>query len=334
MTMRSVLVVAARRRAPLTAGWPQYLLGRGGGLLLSVGVLVVATFLIIPLLPGDPAIAILGQQATPASIADLRERLHLDDPLQVRFVDYLSGLIRLDLGDSFRFHIPVATIIATKLPYTLGLAGWAILLVIAVAVPVGMAVGVLTREGRRPAIALGFGAVAGLLASVPGYVLGTVLILVFAIGLHVLPPGSAVGPFSAVLPVLALSIGPTAAVARVVRQETQTVMLQDFIRTAQGKRLGAGRLYLRHALPNLLNSTLTLGGLILAGIVGGTVIVESVFNYPGIGSEIVQAIIYKDYPVVQGIVLAIGLLAIVLNLLIDIVLAITDPRILSGGLDG
>lgn len=330
MTTQAIRIAQAERvRSTLLTGWSGYLLRRAIGLVLSIAVLVIATFLIIPLLPGDPAIAILGTKATPDSIAALRERLHLDDPLITRFGDYLWGLTHFDLGTSFRFSTPVSQIVAMKLPYTLQLAGLAIVVVLAVSVPVGMAVGVLTRGGRRSPLAVIFGAVAGFFASVPGYVTGTILVLVFAIWLRALPPGGATNPGSAILPVVALALGPTFAVARVVRQETQTVIQQDFMRTARGHRLGAARLYFGHALPNLLTSTLTLTGLILAGIIGGTVIVESVFNYPGVGSEIVRAIIYKDYPVVQGIVLVIGMLAILLNLGIDIVLAFIDPRTLG-----
>jgi peptide/nickel transport system permease protein len=316
-------------RAALRSGWPAFLANRLVGLVLSLAVLVVATFLIVPLIPGDPAIAILGTQATKASIAALHLRLHLDDPLPVRFAAYLGGLAHLDLGTSFRYGTPVGTVIATKLPYTLSLAGYAIVLVLVVSVPLGMLVGVLTRGGRRRGLAVGFGAIAGLFASVPMYVAGTLLIVVFAITLKLLPAGGVTSQTSAILPVLALALGPTFAMARVVRQETQELVALDYMRTARGHRLPAARLYLQHALPNLLTSTLTLAGIILAGIIGGTVVVESVFAFPGIGQEVVQAIIYKDYPVVQGIVLVIGSMAIAVNLVIDLILAVVDPRLRS-----
>jgi peptide/nickel transport system permease protein len=325
-TIRTEAGIAPVRLGALRSGWPAFLLNRLAGLVLSLAVLVLATFLIIPLLPGDPAIAILGNHATPASIAALHARLHLDDPWWVRLGSYLGGLAHLDLGTSFRYNTPVSGVIAAKLPYTVSLAVWAMVLVLVVAVPLGMLVGVLTRGGRRRGLSIGFGAIAGLFASVPMYVAGTLLIVVFAITLKALPPGGATGPTSAILPTLALALGPTFAVARVVRQETQEIVAQDYMRTARGRRIPLARLYLRHALPNLLTSTLTLAGIILAGIVGGTVVVESVFNYPGIGQEVVQAIIYKDYPVVQGIVLVIGGMAIAVNLVIDVILAIADPR--------
>ncbi len=331
MTTQAIRISESRSlRLRLQSGWPGYLLRRLGGLLLSFALLAIGAFLIVPLLPGDPAAAMLGTSASPAAIAELRERLHLDAPLWQQFIDFVAGIFNGNLGTSFRFGTPVMESVGDKLQYTANLALTAIVLVLVVAVPLGMLIGVLTRGGKRPTLSLVFGAVAGFLASVPGYVLGTLLIVVFAIWLKVLPAGGADGPTSSVLPVLALAIGPMFAVARVVRQEMAIVLQQDFMRTAKGHRLRTARLYLVHALPNLMTSTLTLAGLILAGIVGAAVIIENVFNYPGLGSEIVQAIIYKDYPMVQGIILVIGTIAILINLLIDIILGLIDPRTLGG----
>ncbi|MDN4474152.1 ABC transporter permease [Demequina zhanjiangensis] len=311
------------------SAWGGFALRRGGGLLLSIAVLVLLTFLIVPLIPGDPAAAILGADATPEAIAAMRERLGLDEPLPAQFVDYLRGLVTGDLGTSFHYGIPVTETIATKLGYTTTIAFGAIIVVLAVAIPLGMAVGVLTRGGRRPGLATTFGAVAGFLASFPSYVAATVLIIVFAIQLGWLPAGGASSTQAYILPIAALALGPTFAVARVVRQETYNVMQQDFMRTARGRRISAARLHLRHALPNLLASTLTLAGIILASLLGGAIIIETVFNLPGLGTEVVSAIIYRDYPVIQGIVLTIGLIAIAINLAIDVILGIIDPRTIT-----
>ena len=318
------------RRRFTRSSWGGFALRRLGGLILSLALLAILTFLIVPLIPGDPAIAILGPDATPASLAAMREKLHLDLPLWTQFGLYIQGLVTFDLGESFRYGSPVTTTILTKLPYTATLAFGAIAVVILVAIPLGMLIGVLTRGGRRPALATAFGAIAGFLASFPAYVVATLLIIVFAIGLHILPAGGASGTGAFVLPIAALALGPTFAVARVVRQETFDVLQQDYIRTARGRRIRAARLYLRHALPNLMASTLTLTGLILAGLLGGAVIIETVFGLPGLGMEVVQAIIYRDYPVIQGIVLTIGTIAIVINLIIDILLGLIDPRTLGG----
>lgn len=320
----------ARARKWTSNLWVGFALRRAGGLLLSLGLLVVLTFLMVPLIPGDPARAIAGPDASAETLAALRAQMQLDEPLLTRFGSYVSGLLQFDLGTSFRFNDPVSAIIATKLPYTFQLALMAIVLVLIVAVPLGMAVGIATRGGRRRWLDMAFGNVAGFFASLPGYVTATLLIVVFAIFIPIFPAGGADSLKALVLPTLALGIGPTCAVARVVRQETATVLEQEYMRTARGRRIPPLRLYLRHALPNLLTSTLTLTGLILASLLGGAIIVETVFNYPGLGSEIIQAIIYRDYPVIQGIILVVGLIATLLNVLIDIILGLIDPRTLGG----
>lgn len=317
------------RRKWASNAWMDFAIRRAGGLLLSLFLLVVLTFLIVPLIPGDPARAIAGTDASPETLARLRDQMGLNDPFLVRFLDYVSGLFQFDLGNSFRFSDPVAAIIATKLPYTAQLALMAISLVLVFAIPVGLAVGVLTRGGRRRWLDLAFGNTAGFLASLPGYVTATLLIVVFAIMVPVFPAGGADSLSALVLPTVALGVGPACAVARVVRQETVTVLEQDYMRTARGRRLPPLRLYLRHALPNLLTSTLTLTGLILASLLGGAIIIETVFNYPGLGNEIIQAIIYRDYPLIQGIILVIGVIATLLNILVDIILGIIDPRTLG-----
>jgi peptide/nickel transport system permease protein len=317
-------------RSPLTGGWLGFALRRLGGLVLAGAVLVVTTFLIVPLIPGDPARAIAGTNASPAAVATIRAQLGLDEPIATRFWHYVTGLLSGDLGTSFRFGTPVSEVVTSRLPYTAQLALPAIVVVLLVAVPLGMTAGVLTRGGRRRWLDVGFGTLAGLLASLPAYVAATALIVVFAIGLRLLPPGGAETAGSSVLPIAALAIGPSFAVARVVRQETAAVLGQDFMRTARGRRLPAHRLYLRHALPNLLTSVLTLTGLVLTSLLGGTVIVENVFGYPGLGTAVVEAIVYRDYPVIQGVILCVGALALVVNLLVDVVLGLIDPRTLEG----
>lgn len=323
-----------RRSSPLSSSdWAVFAVRRAGGLTLSLGLLLLVTFLIVPLIPGDPAMAMLGSDATPQAVEQLRTKMGLEDPLIVQFWSYLVGVATGGLGTSFRYGIPVSEIIATKLPYTAGLAFGSIIMVLIVSIPLGLCIGVLTRGGRRGGLAAAFGAIAGFLASFPTAVAGTVLVVIFAIWLKWLPAGGAEGPVSMLLPIIALSIGPAFAVTRVVRQETYGVLLQDFMRTARGKRLGAARRYLLHALPNLMASTLTLTGLVLAGLVGGTIVIETVFSYPGLGLEVVQSIIYKDYPTIQGIILVIGSLAILINLIVDIVLGLIDPRSLGGSIN-
>jgi len=176
-----------------------------------------------------------------------------------------------------------------------------------------------------------FGFGTGLVAAIPSYVMATFLVLLFAVTLTLFPPAySRLHPVASfVLPVLGLAIGPICIVARVVRRETSVVLEQDFMRTARGWRLRGVRLYGKYALPALLTSTLTLSGLILTSMLGSAIVVETVFGWPGLGLGVVQAILNKDYPVIQGIILVLGLLAALLTLFVDIILGLIDPRTLG-----
>src|SRR3569833_1120984 len=323
-------IPAGRRAAWLRTGWAGFAARRLVGLALSLALLAIGAFLIVPLIPGEPAVAILGPNATRESIEALRERLGLNEPISTQFAHYVSGLFHGDLGTSYRYRIPVTQIIAAKFPYTAPLALTAIAIVLIAAIILGMTVGVLTRGGRRRALGTVFGTVAGFFAALPSYVTGALLVMLCAITWKLFPAGGADAPGVLVLPITALALGPTFAVARLVRQETHQVLQQEFMRTARGHRLPTARIYLVHVLPNLLTSTLTLAGLVLSSLVGGAVVIETVVNYPGLGLEEVQAIIYKDYPVIQGIILVIGSLAIAINLLIDVILGLIDPRTLGG----
>lgn len=314
-------------RRPRLGPWARYALRRLAGLIAVAAFLIVVTFVMIQLIPGDPARVMAGQDASPAEIARTRHELGLDRPLPSQFIDYVSGVLRGDLGRSFQTREPVADIVTARLPFTAELAVSAVLLVLAVSLPLGMAIAV--RRSRR--VDGVFTVATGLLGAVPEYVIGTVLVVVFAIRLGVLPAGGAQTPQSLILPVLAIALPGMCFMSRVVRREAGSVLEQDYIRTARGRRLRPLRLYLRHVLPNLLTATLTLSGLMLASLLGGTVIVESVFAWPGIGLRVVDAILVRDYPVIQGCVLVLGLLAAMLNLLVDTVLALLDPRAALGG---
>lgn len=311
--------------------WGSYALRRAGGVLLSVALLVVVTFFMVPLIPGDPAVAVAGADATSEQIEAIRQNLGLNQPLHLQFIQYIGHLFTGNLGESFAYSTSVTSIIATKLPFTAEIAILGILVTLLVSIPIGMTVGILTRGGRRKWMDVSFGMLTGFFQAVPQYVIATMLVVVFAIVLKVLPAAGAATLSSLILPVAGLSIAPICSIARVVRRETATVLEQDYLRTARGWRLPALRLYARHALPNLMTTTLTLAGLILAGMLGGAIIIENVFNWPGLGKEIVTAIINKDYPVIQGIILVLGFLAIILNLLVDVILGIIDPRTLGGG---
>ncbi|MDT0317017.1 ABC transporter permease [Streptomyces millisiae] len=315
--------------------WLAFARGRLIGLAAVFLVLLVLSFLIVQLIPGDPAVAIAGPDATAEDIAAIRGTLGLDRPILTQFLDYAGGVLTGDLGDSFQYRQPVETIIGNRLPFTAVLALHGIVVVLLVAVPVGMAVAIATRGGRRRWLDTAFGALTGFLDSVPGYIMATFLVVLFASGVGVLPllpPAYSPGDpnLSLILPVTALAVGPACTIARVVRRETAVVLGHDYMRTARGWRLRPGTLHLKYALPNLLTTTLTLSGLILSGMLGGALIIENVFALPGLGSGIIKAILDRDYPVIQGMVLVIGMIAALVHLVVDVLLALVDSRNLGG----
>jgi peptide/nickel transport system permease protein len=280
----------------------------------------------IHLIPGDPVRAALGPTAPAPLVAAKRAEMGLDDPLLVQYWHYVEHLFTGDLGTSVVSQLPVSQIVSQRLPATLGLALLAFLVAVAVAVPVGVAMGVLTRRGhgRRSELAFTTGSV--VLGIIPDFLVGVGLVYVFGVKLGWLPVAGNDTPSAYVLPVLALAIGPAAILSRIIRVEMVAVLQADFVRTARAKRLPARTIYLGHALPNALTASLTLGGLILSAMVAGTVLVENVFAWPGLGSTIVSSILNKDYQVVQAIVLVYGVGVLLVNTLVDVALALLDPR--------
>lgn len=306
--------------------WVRFGARRAARLLVSVWVLVTASFAMIHLIPGDPVRGALGPTAPAALVEARRTALGLDDPLPVQYLHYLQGLFTGDLGTSLISQLPVVDVVGQRLPATLALALLAFLASVAVAVPLGTALGVLTRRGHGRRTELAFTTTSIVVATVPDFLIGVALVYVFGVELGWLPVAGNATPEAYVLPVLSLSIGPAAILARIVRVEMVTVLEADYIRTARAKRLRTRRIHLRHALPNALTSALTLGGLLLGSMVAGTVLVENVFAWPGLGSTIVSSILNKDYPVVQAIVLIYGLGVLVINTAVDVTLALLDPR--------
>ncbi|WP_257759350.1 ABC transporter permease [Pimelobacter simplex] len=298
--------------------WTRFALRRGGRLLVSLWVLVTASFLMIHLVPGDPVRASLGMTAPADLVEAKREALGLNDPLLTQYGHFLGNLVQGDLGSSIATQLPVADTIAQRLPATATLGGLAFLLAVAIAIPVGVGIAVLTRKGRRRRTELAFASTSVLL--------GVGLVYVFAVTLQWLPVAGNETASSYVLPVIALALGSAAVLSRIMRVEMLKVLEADYIRTARAKRLPPLRVLLVHALPNAVTATLTIGGLLLSSLIAGTVLVENVFSWPGLGSTIVQSITTKDYPLVQGIVIVYGLGVLLINTLVDVTLAILDPR--------
>ncbi|GAB2613859.1 ABC transporter permease [Kribbella endophytica] len=321
--MTTVPATAAR---PEINPWLRFAARRFTRLVVSVLALLSAAFLMIHLIPGDPVRAALGPVAAQSLVDAQRESLGLNDPLWLQYLHFLQHLFTGNLGTSITTGLPVSDVISDRLPATVVLAVAAFVVAVLIALPLGLAMGVLTRAGRRPKAELTFTSTSVVLAAIPEFLLAVGLVYVFAVQLHWFPVAGRGNVSSYVLPVLSLAVGPAAVLARICRVELLAVLQTDYLRTARAKRLPAIAIYLRHALPNAVTATITLGGLLLGGMVAGTVLVENVFGWPGLGSTIVSSILAKDYPLVQGVVLVYGVGVLLVNLAVDIALALLDPR--------
>jgi len=310
----------------LTNPWIRFLLRRFGRLVVSTWVLVTVGFLMIHLVPGDPVRSALGPDASHALVEERRQALGLGDPLWQQYLDYLGHLLSWNLGESILSGQQVTELLAESLPPTLEIALLGFAFAIVVSVPLGTAMAALTRGGRGRRMELTFTSTSVVVGAIPEFLLAVGLVYVFAVKLEWVPIATRSGADSYILPVLALGIGPALILARILRVELLAVLGADFVRTARAKRMPFWRINVRHALPNALTAVLTLAGLLVGGMVAGTVLVETVFAWPGLGSTIVESIVAKDYPVVQAIVLVYGVGVLLINLLVDIALAIIDPR--------
>ena len=303
-----------------------YLFRRTSRLLVSLVLLLTATFFMIHLVPGDPVRAALGMTAPQSLVDARRQALGLDKPLVTQYVDYIRNVLHGDFGTSLVSGERVTEVIQDRGPSTLRLAGLAFLVAIGVAVPLGILMAALTRDSRRRPLELGFTATAGAIAAVPSFLIAVALVYVFAVKIHWFPVAGRGGVSSYVLPVASLAIGPIAALSRIVRVEGLRVLEQDYVRTARGKRLPARIIYLRHALPNTLTPTLTIAGLLVGGLVAGTVLVENIFAWPGLGTTLVAAVEQKDYSTVQAIAVIFGAVVLLANFAVDVALGAIDPR--------
>jgi len=290
-------------------------------------VVVTVVFLMIHLVPGDPIVQMLGDGASSGDIAGLRHAYGLDVPLGTQYVRYWSGLLHGNLGQSLRLHDSVLRLILSRYPYTLALTVAAMVIGVGIAIPAGVASA--RRANRWPDRAIGFASLVGL--SFPNFALGPILILVFAIDLALLPvsgAGVGAGDFlrHLVLPAVTLGSGLAAILTRMVRTSMLEELGQDYIRTARAKGLSENVVVYRHALRNALNPVLTVIGLQFGSLLAGAIVTETIFGWPGIGRLTLSAISNRDYALVQGCILAIGLSYVVVNLLTDSVYALADPR--------
>jgi peptide/nickel transport system permease protein len=296
------------------------------GLVVVLFCLAIAVFLLVRLVPGDPAVRIAGASATPDEIAAIRHGLGLDDPLFHQFSHYMGDLFHGEFGDSYFFHGSVHKVITDRIGSSTQLAVASLAVVLVVSVAGGMVAGALTRDGRHRFGEFTFAGTTSVIGSLPEFLMATLLVLVFAVHWRIFPVASGGGLKGLILPVTAVSLRPAALLLRIVRVETLNVLATDYMRTARGKRLPFRRTIFRHALPHVLTAALTIGGLLFAGLVGGAVVVENVFARPGLGTALVNAVIARDYPVVQGITFVLGAVVVLVTVAVDVVAALIDPR--------
>lgn len=307
-----------------------FLIKRLGFAVLTLFSVLTLVFLIVRILPGDPALVILGDQASPASVAALRARLGLDQPLLVQYVQFLWNAIRGDLGTSMITGRPIATEILSVLPYTLELTIASLVLGVVLGVPTGVWAAV--KRNKFPDFALRLISLLGL--SLPAFVAAIILLMVFAIQFRWFPVISAGGGDGIVdrlrqmtLPTLSLALIMMAYITRVTRSAMLEVLNQDFVRTARAKGASPYAVIWRHALGNCLIPITTVVGLYLGILIGNSVLTEIVFSRPGLGKLILTALTQRDYTLLQGMIVIYTLMVVVVNLLTDLIYGFLDPRI-------
>lgn len=294
-------------------------------LLVCFGVSVMV-FLLIHMVPGDPVDMMLGESARPADREALRHALGLDQSLWVQFIQFASGLLRGDLGVSIHSSRPVSELILERAPATIELALAALLVSVVIALPMGVLAAV-RRNTLWDRGAMTFSLIG---VSMPNFWLGPLLILMFSVGLGWFPVSGREYPGSLVLPAITLGTALAAVLSRMVRSSLLEVLGEDFVRTARAKGMPEYIVIWKHALLNALLPVITLLGLQLGVLLGGAVITETVFSWPGLGKLTIDAILRRDYPVVQGTVLVISVTYVLVNMLTDMVYGIVDPRIRLG----
>ena len=308
-----------------------YLLQRLATIVPTLFFVSVLIFGLQQLLPGDPAMVLAGEDRDPTVIAHLHQKLHLDEPLPIRYLYWAGGVLKGDLGESVRIQKPVLDLIVEKLPVTLELA----LLAILIALTIGITAGIVSAVAKDSAwdYAANVFALWGL--STPNFWLGIMLILLFSVTLGWLPASGYVSPFEDLKANLAAMIMPAFvlgnAIAAVLMRHTRSAMLQvlssDYVRTARAKGLDERVVVLKHALRNALTPVITLGALEFGTLLSGAVLTEQVFTIPGFGKLIVDAVFNRDYAVVQGVVLCTATAYITLNLLADMAYFLVNPRL-------
>lgn len=300
-------------------------------LIITVALVSVITFAVFQILPGDPVRTMLGTEADETQIENLRNELGLNRPLYEQYFDWIKGLFTGDLGDSIRFSMPVSDLLMERLPVTLSVASMALLITVLVALPLGIFVS--RRQNKFTDVALS--SITQLGMAIPSFWLGMILILYigmnvdfFRINGYIPWSESVKGALSTlILPALTIAIPQIAVKFRYVRTSMLEQMQLDYVRTIRSKGLPEKLVVYKHILKNALIPILTIFGLITAEVVAGTIIVEQVFALPGVGQLLITSISYRDFPLVQGIVMYITIAVVFINFVVDILYSVIDPRV-------
>ena len=308
-----------------------YLSRRFAGMAVVMLMVAAIVFVIARVVPGDPAAVMLGSNATPADVAALRTQLGLDRPLPVQFVLYIRDILSFNLGNSIFLNRPVVDAMLDRAELTT----WLTCMSVTIAVTIGVPVGVLAAVRRGTLLDQVVTAVSMLAASLPSFWVGLTLIEYFAVRVGWFPvagygnPGAGLGErlHHLVLPAIALGLPNSALIIRFTRTSMLDVLHEDYVRTARAKGLGSGAVIIKHAFRNALIPVLTVIGLTIAALIGGAIVTETVFGLPGVGNLIVSAVLRRDYPVIQGALLIISGLYVLINMAVDLLYALVDPRV-------
>ena len=307
-----------------------FLFRRTLGFVLTLLAVSVVVFAVMNILPGDPALTILGLDATEDALAALREQLGLNDPLLSRYFSWVGNALTGDFGTSHSFRVPVSELIAERLPMTISLAVAGMIFTVILALIMGIG----AAANHRKAGDWGVMFLSQLGIAVPAFWLSMLLVLLFAVKLRWLPPGGFPGwsdPVAAmralILPTVALGLVQSSVLARVTRSSALEVMRQDFIRTARATGFSRQRVLWRHVLPNALVPIVTIVGMQFAALVTGTIVIENVFYLPGLGRLIFQSIANRDLPTVQALVMLFAAIVVTANFIVDLLYVVIDPRL-------
>src|SRR3954447_16587076 len=309
----------------------KFFLRRLATLIPTLVLVSILIFGLQQLLPGDPAVVLAGEERDPNVVAYLHAKLHLDDPFPIRYYYWITGVLHGDLGESLRMQRPVLSLILEKLPVTLELAGFAIVIALAIGIPAG----ILSAVKRNTAWDYGANVIALWGLSTPNFWLGIMLILLFSVQLGWLPPSGYVPLTEDWRQSLATTIMPAFvlgnAIAAVLMRHTRSAMLQamnsDYVRTARAKGLLERSVILKHAMRNALTPVITLGALEFGTLLSGAVLTEQIFTIPGFGKLIIDAVFNRDYAVVQGVVLITATTYMTLNFIADVLYVLVNPRL-------